>query len=552
MTSPLKLRLFLGFSALIAPAILHANVNDMQISEYMAARLAEIANANTKANTGYIKLLAKSPANPILAERLFVSAVYGGDMQAAVRASRLLELKNRASAENAMLLFADAFTRKNWAMADVAAKEVGTSRQFAFLKPIYQVLLAKAQGKTATFDEAQLAADKTLNYYAVDQKVYLNILNKEYSAAKEYITGIQDVDGYDSEIVAIETARALAHAGYLEDAKSVVRGILESEVTNKLAPGAMKSTPPVTPQSALAALHARISMDLLDQGISEQALIHARLADWLSPASDFTAKPLASALQATGQDEKAKLILSSVPFASPYWLGSVTARATMLQEIGRKSDALVLLANSRQKMPGSLSLAIQEAAALEASGNFAAASAAYKFLVSQAEKASAPVERIANLQLVYATVLDKSGKWTEARDILQKATTNDGGNPYILNYLGYSMLEHGEDSAKALKMLQKAYDLAPQSMAIADSLGWAHFHNGDLAKAIPLLETAAKASGSDMTIYDHLGDAYWYAGRRIDARYAWAAAEHGSVDAEKPRLRQKQEYGPKSEPVRSN
>ena len=43
-------------------------------------------------------------------------------------------------------------------------------------------------------------------------------------------------------------------------------------------------------------------------------------------------------------------------------------------------------------------------------------------------------------------------------------------------------------------------------------------------EAIRLLERAAESEPADPAINEHLGDAYYKAGRRVDARYAWAAA----------------------------
>ena len=94
-----------------------------------------------------------------------------------------------------------------------------------------------------------------------------------------------------------------------------------------------------------------------------------------------------------------------------------------------------------------------------------------------------------------------------------------------LNHLGYSMLEHGGNVAEARALIEKASLLRPDDAAITDSLGWAHYLQGDLAAAIPKLEAAAEGEPGGSEINEHLGDAYWQAGRRIEARYAWAAAK---------------------------
>ena len=54
---------------------------------------------------------------------------------------------------------------------------------------------------------------------------------------------------------------------------------------------------------------------------------------------------------------------------------------------------------------------------------------------------------------------------------------------------------------------------------------------GNYAEAVRLLEQARAAEPGDPTIADHLGDALWKAGRKIEARHAWASATALAPDA---------------------
>ena len=55
-------------------------------------------------------------------------------------------------------------------------------------------------------------------------------------------------------------------------------------------------------------------------------------------------------------------------------------------------------------------------------------------------------------------------------------------------------------------------------------MGWAEFVSGNHQEAVRLLEKARAAEPADPTVADHLGDALWQAGRRFEARHAWASA----------------------------
>lgn len=66
--------------------------------------------------------------------------------------------------------------------------------------------------------------------------------------------------------------------------------------------------------------------------------------------------------------------------------------------------------------------------------------------------------------------------------------------------------------------------LRPQSGAIIDSLGWAHYQRGEFEEALPHLEKAAALEPADPTVTDHLGDVYWRLGRKTEARFQWERA----------------------------
>jgi Flp pilus assembly protein TadD len=157
-------------------------------------------------------------------------------------------------------------------------------------------------------------------------------------------------------------------------------------------------------------------------------------------------------------------------------------------------------------------------------------------------KRQAPQSR-ASFHVMLASALDKNGQWDEAKQALQNAITLDPTNASALNYLGYSMLERGEDVATAQAFVRRAYDAEPTSSAYADSLGWALFQSGKYDDAVTMLEKAASIENADATIFEHLGDAYWRAGRRRDARHAWNSAQISAAAAVALRISSKLEAG---------
>ena len=96
--------------------------------------------------------------------------------------------------------------------------------------------------------------------------------------------------------------------------------------------------------------------------------------------------------------------------------------------------------------------------------------------------------------------------------------------PLILNYLGYSWVDQGQNLKQAMDLIRKAVKLKPADGYFVDSLGWAHYRLGNYKMAAKHLERAVELRSDDPVINDHLGDAYWRVGRFLEAKYQWSQA----------------------------
>ena len=76
---------------------------------------------------GYLKLFAESSDSETLAKRIYQNAVRQGDFAAALKSIRFQELKNDVPPEGPLLLFTDAFQKRRWSLALLAADELGAS-----------------------------------------------------------------------------------------------------------------------------------------------------------------------------------------------------------------------------------------------------------------------------------------------------------------------------------------------------------------------------------------------------------------------------------------
>ena len=107
---------------------------------------------------------------------------------------------------------------------------------------------------------------------------------------------------------------------------------------------------------------------------------------------------------------------------------------------------------------------------------------------------------------------------------LESSLELDPDNPHVMNYLAYSWVERGINLDRGFDMLMRAVELAPESGAIIDSLGWAHYQLGDYDEAVPFLEQAFQINPWSWEIAEHVADAYWQVGRELEAAFFWNRA----------------------------
>ncbi|MEP7349034.1 MAG: tetratricopeptide repeat protein [Sphingorhabdus sp.] len=525
-------------ACLCVPALADAKTEDV-VDLYTAARLAEIGNRSDDALKGYIRLYRKAPDSDVLVDRIFDSAIRAGDMAAALRAVRAQELSGEVSSEAPLLLFADAFRRKNWPMALLAADELSTRSNFRFIAPTLRSWVNVARGAAPNLPAPDPEGDPLFTYYSDDQRLYLALAAGEYATAK---LGLRTMASSNSDYTRDLMLRAVPVIADQGDGM-FADALLSSAIgTDRLAVNALpvdKQKAKMTAQDGLSALHVRIASALLEQNVNDQALVLARIALWHAPDYDPAKLILAKALSAQGLEATASDILKAIPQTSYYWPQSIRERAGKLAP----DAALALARDALQRLPNSLSLALLVAQFQEAAGDVAGAADSYRALAEAADKGGFAPRQRAVYRLWLASALDNNGNWSVARSELDAALVIDPNNAQILNYLGYSMLEANEDVPRAMAMVRKAFEISPDSTAIMDSMGWAYFQTGDYPQAVALLEKATKISSNDLAINEHLGDAYWRTGRYRDARFAWRAAAQGAEGEAATRLSSKIDMG---------
>lgn len=151
--------------------------------------------------------------------------------------------------------------------------------------------------------------------------------------------------------------------------------------------------------------------------------------------------------------------------------------------------------------------------------------AAYQMLVQELEKLPNHPE------LLYAAAMlaDQLGKHEIFEQMMRKVIQINPDHAQAYNALGYSLLDRNERVKEGMELVEKANLLAPEDVAIIDSVGWGYYRLGDLPKSLEFLRRAY-AANPDPEIAAHLGEVLWMQGEKEQAKKIWNDARKSNPD----------------------
>jgi Flp pilus assembly protein TadD len=283
------------------------------------------------------------------------------------------------------------------------------------------------------------------------------------------------------------------------------------------------STTPAVPHAAdgIAEAYLALASTLRAQDAGDFAMLLLRLALDLRP--DFTAARLLSAdiLASQHHLESALQMLTAVASDDPLIAVVRLQRADLTEQMGHTEDATRELRSIAHDYPNSPVPAMHEADLLRGKQRFTEAIAAYDRAIG-AIKAPGPTDWIVYYDR--GICYERSHQWSKAEADFKHALKLSPDQPFVLNYLGYSWADMGQNLTQARGMIETAMQRRPNDGAIVDSLGWVMLRQGQVADAVNTLERAVELDPEDAQINGHLGDAYWAAGRKLEATYQWRRA----------------------------
>lgn len=267
---------------------------------------------------------------------------------------------------------------------------------------------------------------------------------------------------------------------------------------------------------------ARLAAEQTDAGLESLARA-VELADDSRPAYRFD---LAQAQLGAGRIDAAVETLQALREHAPDFIPAVRLLAATLASQGRTDDALPLVDVLRDN-GNSVAASILEGDVRRAAGQNREAAAAYESAYAENPSAELAiglfeVRRQAGIDAPQRSLEDwnernpgnavvalRLGQWHHSNDEgeaaaeqYRQALDAQPGNAIALNNL--AVIYQSQNDERALPVARRAREAAPDSPAVADTLGWILVRSGQLDEGVELLETATDAAETPAGIRYHL------------------------------------------------
>ena len=527
--------------------------------EYLAGRHAQQRRDFSGAAKSFEKAIAADPDSPEVISRSFLMEVSVGHFDRALAlAPKELKL-DPGDAIAQMVLLIDRLKAGDNAAALKYAAALPSDGVHRFIGPFALAWTRMAAGDLSGADTALQGLDKFNGFKAlkVFQLALLYDFAKQSDKAQQFyekaLAGSEQLNWRLTDAVANFDQRH----GRAEKAKALYQKFIQQNAGSELAASVLAARPAGRPQPLVRSAADGLAEAMFDlASVLNQAetidlsLIYDRFALALRPQFGLAQLLLSDVLSAQNKPEESLQVLAEIRQASAYYSSARLRSAINLDTLDRTDEAISQLKTITAEQPEAIAAEVQLGDILRNKKRYAEAVTAYDEAIRRSGAAGLP-ER---WSLFYdrGVALERSGQWQRAEQDLKHALELKPEQPLVLNYLGYSWVDRGENLDQGVKMIEKAVELRPEDGYIVDSLGWAHYRMGDYAGAVEYLEKAIELVPQDPTINDHLGDAYWQSGRMNEARYQWRRAlQFGPQENEIKPIEAKLESGLKPPPPAS-
>ncbi len=499
---------------------------------FLAGRYASDVGDTQSAEAYFDAALNEDRSNPIIAEQAFISAAAAGDLARASRLARDLVHQPGVAGRARLVLAVSALKRGRYQSAITA---LDNAPMGAFDAAMATSVIAWAYEGLGRTDMAMDALDRNAENEVLAPFSHLGAAliherNGNRDAAQlSYLRALPSgvvrflaVDGY---------GRFLERSARTDEAAGLYRAHLVGypDDAHALA-GLRRIAAGERPLPMLATVQEGASVTVFGQVAifvgrmdPEFAAFYLQLALYLDEGNGAARHVLGQVLSQAGRSELALEVLEDHPAGGRDAMQVQIQRAWLLADLGRRDDAVSVLRRATGRDEGDQAR-IALADLYAATGDEALAIAIYTDVLDRLGDAYERQHWV--IFFARAGARRSIGDWRGVEDDLEAALALAPDQPTVMNVLGQTWVERGENLSMAFDLIQRSVALAPQAAEFVASLGRAHLHLGEYADAVIHLERAATLQPDDPQINDLLGDAYWHVGRRLESGFQWTRALH--------------------------
>ncbi|WP_368411206.1 tetratricopeptide repeat protein [Cognatishimia sp. 1_MG-2023] len=542
----------LAIAALMGTAAMPTQA-DTSAGAYLAARAATATSDYATASKFYTQLLIQAPSDPFLLENLVLANLALGNMEKTIPVARKLDSQSVNSQIGNMALVADLIDKK-----DYKALEVRISKEKGIGPLLDGLLLAWAKLGQGEMSEAlkqfdKVADERGLTGFALYHKALAMASVGDFEGAEDIFSGAT------ASSVQMTRRGAMAHIEILsqlernENAITVMDALFGSALDPQLramreelvAGNTLPFTHVSSPREGMAEVFYSLGSALQNEAAPDYTLLYTRTAEFLRPDHIDALLLSAELLEEVEQFDLATDAYKSVPAGHTSFHAAELGRAEALRRDGKVEAAIEVL-EQLSRTHGELPIVHTSLGdILRQQQDFNGAVRAYDTALGMSDS---PIQ--SQWFSFYARGIshERLGDWPNAEADFRMALELNPGQPQVLNYLGYSMVENNINLDEALEMIEDAVAARPDSGFIVDSLGWVLYRLGRFEEAVGHMERATELMPVDPVVNDHLGDVYWSVGRKTEAQFQWMRAlsfidDSTAADAKPDRIRAKLSQG---------
>lgn len=535
----------LGFAKMASNDTLGVQPLQTDSGAYLIGRHAQLEQDWHEAGKSYYRLLKNSDGNVDLVKRAMVLSVGSGEMETAVElAQRIVESNDKDSALALLILAVQSLKEQDYkeTLGHLDAMSLGGVA--AIVKPALMPWVTYADSKT--FPPLQSVSNGLTVYNEVLASDFAGDKERLKTLATQYVPRATLSAKLSEQIGDI-----LVRNDLREEALTVYKKIdTEASVVSKIEK--LEKGEPIDKDTlfqAVESVEKGIAMALTDMAVlfyqengTDSSRIFAHMAIYLDDTQKDSQALLAYMAADIGRPNDAISYFSSITSENQDEYIDAQRQIARLYEDEDKILLAVETLKSLVSKTDSIEAQIQIGDIYRHEEEYRKALDAYNTAFKMIDNPDDT--KYWSLYYSRGIANERVGKMDDAEKDLRKALSYKPDHPFILNYLGYSFADKGENLDEALQMIQKAVDLEPNDGYIADSLGWVYFRMERYDDALPHLEKAAELLPYDPTINDHLGDLYWQLGRKQEARFQWRRAlSNTELEEDKPQIEAKIENG---------